>query len=152
MMGWQWHQHMQVIRTSLQTDNHASTSSLKFVCVGCFSCRPTNSVKALRHSVVTKFLQIYCFDGERITKIGHNLMYLLRAKLRWSLLHTVDSGTVFVLPTVMKIRHFVSFALRDMRCYWSHAPLTYQWSNTSRQPSIVDKKMAHDDDDNDRQY
>jgi len=27
MMGWQWHQldHMQIICTSLQTDNHAST-------------------------------------------------------------------------------------------------------------------------------
>ena len=32
MMGWQWHQldHMQVICTSLQTDNHASTSPLSF--------------------------------------------------------------------------------------------------------------------------
>ena len=32
MTGWQWHQldHMQVICTSLPTDNHASTSSLKF--------------------------------------------------------------------------------------------------------------------------
>jgi len=32
MMGWQWHQldHMQIIYTSLQTDNHASTSSLIF--------------------------------------------------------------------------------------------------------------------------
>jgi len=30
MMGWQWHQlyHMQIICTLLQTDNHASTSSL----------------------------------------------------------------------------------------------------------------------------
>jgi len=29
-MGWQWHQldHMQIICTSLQTDNHASTSPL----------------------------------------------------------------------------------------------------------------------------
>jgi len=28
MMGWQWHQldHMQIICTSLQTDDHASTS------------------------------------------------------------------------------------------------------------------------------
>jgi len=28
MMGWQWHQldHMQIICTSLQTDNHTSTS------------------------------------------------------------------------------------------------------------------------------
>jgi len=32
MMGWQWHQldHMQIICTSFQTDNHASTSSLNF--------------------------------------------------------------------------------------------------------------------------
>jgi len=32
MMGWQWHQleHMQIICTSLQTDNHASTSPLIF--------------------------------------------------------------------------------------------------------------------------
>jgi len=32
MMEWQWHQldHMQIICTSLQADNHASTSSLNF--------------------------------------------------------------------------------------------------------------------------
>jgi len=32
MMGWQWHQldHMQIIRISLHTDNHASTSPLSF--------------------------------------------------------------------------------------------------------------------------
>jgi len=32
MMGWQWRQldHMQIICTSLQTDKHASTSSLNF--------------------------------------------------------------------------------------------------------------------------
>jgi len=32
MMEWQWHQldHMQIICTLLQTDNHASTSSLSF--------------------------------------------------------------------------------------------------------------------------
>ena len=47
---WQWHQlgHMQVF-TSLQTDNHASISLLKFFLqAGCPSCRPTNSVKALK--------------------------------------------------------------------------------------------------------
>jgi len=33
MIGWQWHQldHMQIICTSLQTDNHAITLSLKFL-------------------------------------------------------------------------------------------------------------------------
>ena len=46
---WQWHQlgHMQVC-TLLQTDNHASTSLLSFLQAGCPSCRPTNSVKALK--------------------------------------------------------------------------------------------------------
>jgi len=46
---WQWHQlgHMQVC-TSIQTDNHASTPPLKFLQAGCPSCRPTNSVKALK--------------------------------------------------------------------------------------------------------
>jgi len=46
---WQWHQlgHMQVC-TSLQTDNHAITSPLSFLQAGCPSCRPTNSVKALK--------------------------------------------------------------------------------------------------------
>jgi len=46
---WQWHQlgRMQVC-TSLQTDNHASTPPLNFLQAGCPSCRPTNSVKALK--------------------------------------------------------------------------------------------------------
>jgi len=46
---WQWHQlgGMQVC-TLLQTDNHASTQPLSFLQAGCPSCRPTNSVKALK--------------------------------------------------------------------------------------------------------
>jgi len=46
---WQWHQlgHMQIC-TSLQTDNHAGTSLLSFLHAGCFSCRPANSIKALK--------------------------------------------------------------------------------------------------------
>jgi len=43
---WQWHElgHMQVCM-SLQTDNHATT---QFLQAGCPSCRPTNSIKALK--------------------------------------------------------------------------------------------------------
>jgi len=46
---WQWHQLgcMQDC-TSLQTDNHASTPPLSFLQAGCPSCRPTNSIKALK--------------------------------------------------------------------------------------------------------
>jgi len=38
--------------TSLQTDNHASTPPLCFLQAGCPSCRPTNSIKALKANVV----------------------------------------------------------------------------------------------------
>jgi len=46
---WQWRQlgRMQVC-TSLQRDNHASTPPLSFLQAGCPSCRPANSVKALK--------------------------------------------------------------------------------------------------------
>jgi len=46
---WQWLQlgYMQVC-TSLQTENHASTPPLRFLQAGCPSCRPTNSIKALK--------------------------------------------------------------------------------------------------------
>jgi len=46
---WHWRQlgHMQVC-TLLQRDNHASTPPLSFLQAGCPSCRPTNSVKALK--------------------------------------------------------------------------------------------------------
>jgi len=50
MMGWHWHQldHMQIIFTSLQTDNHASTSSLNFYWTGALpDAQPTVS-KALK--------------------------------------------------------------------------------------------------------
>jgi len=46
---WQWHQlgRMQVC-TLFQTDNHASTPPLSFLQAGCRSCRPANSIKALK--------------------------------------------------------------------------------------------------------
>jgi len=40
--------------TSLQTDNHASTPPLSFLQAGCPSCRPTNSVKALKANIAHK--------------------------------------------------------------------------------------------------
>ena len=46
---WQWHQVGDTqICTSIQTNNHASTPPLSFYRHGCPSCRPTNSVKALK--------------------------------------------------------------------------------------------------------
>jgi len=54
---WQWHQlgRMQVC-TLLQTDNHASTPPLSFLQAGYPSCRPTNSVKALKALYIFTYL------------------------------------------------------------------------------------------------
>jgi len=38
--------------TLLQTDNHTSTPPLSFLQAGCPSCRPTNSVKALKEKKI----------------------------------------------------------------------------------------------------
>ena len=59
---WQWHRldHMQVC-TSLQTDNHANTSLLSFLQAGCPSCRPTNSVKALKALILKNNATNTCF-------------------------------------------------------------------------------------------
>ena len=42
---------------SLQTDNYASTPPLSFLQAGCPSCRPTNSVKALKAHLEKGILQ-----------------------------------------------------------------------------------------------
>ena len=56
---WQWHPlgHMQVC-TSLQADNHASTPPLSFLQAGCPSCRPTDTVKALK-AMALKAVPLY---------------------------------------------------------------------------------------------
>jgi len=64
---WQWHQlgHMQV-STSLQTDNHSSTPPLSSLQAGCPSCRPTNSVKALK--ATTKYNEIINISSNGLGK------------------------------------------------------------------------------------
>jgi len=63
---WQWHQlgRMQVC-TSLQTDNHASTPPLSFLQAA--SCRPTNSIKALKWHMETGQNIAY----HQSTRLGH---------------------------------------------------------------------------------
>ena len=53
---WQWHQlgHMQLC-ISLQTDNYAMQPTTQFLQAGCPSCRPTNSVTALKAYSIYEF-------------------------------------------------------------------------------------------------
>ena len=82
---WQWHQpgNMQVC-TSLQTDNHASTPQLSFLQAGCPSCRPTNSVKALKAQKITA--------GNEYKKqiLTYTCSHVQNYKHSAKLLHTAD--------------------------------------------------------------
>ena len=66
-MEWQWHQvnHMQIICTSLQADNHTSTSSLNFLQAGCWSptqqCQ-SNSVNQKLNKATETCFQLLCVD------------------------------------------------------------------------------------------
>jgi len=56
--------------TSLQTDNHASTPPLSFLQAGCLSCRPTNSVKALKATtlnIAVKLLHVKLVASQSLT-------------------------------------------------------------------------------------
>jgi len=70
---WQWHQleHMQVC-TSLQTDNLANTPPLSFLQAGCPSCRPTNSVKALKDQHSTAVSGPNTNTGPAVTRVGRH--------------------------------------------------------------------------------
>ena len=64
---WQWHQlgHVQVC-TLVQTDNHASPPPLSFLQAGCPSCRPTNSVKALKAASLTYQQSVFkCYHSDK---------------------------------------------------------------------------------------
>jgi len=80
MIGWQWYQldHMQIICTSLQTDNRASTSPLSFYRLDAF---PAAQSTASKHWCTRCLLQtimlvcLYVFYVRRLTYL--HIMHLL---------------------------------------------------------------------------
>jgi len=50
--------------TSLQTDNHASTSPLSFLQAGCPSCRPTNSASTMQKKLFSGLRSAWAALGE----------------------------------------------------------------------------------------
>jgi len=51
---WQWNPLIMIMQVcaSLQTNNHTTTPPRSFLQAGCPSCRPTNSVKALKAKLI----------------------------------------------------------------------------------------------------
>jgi len=100
---WQWHQlgHTQVC-TSLQSDNHASTPPLGFLQAGCPSCRPTNSVKALKATTRRSFVTEKCKQKDGFYLALHRAESWSRADaaeqapmMFLSVFHTLADGAVF---------------------------------------------------------
>ena len=93
---WQWHQLGRVqVSTLLQTDNHTNTPPHSFLQTGCPSCRPTNSVKAVKANTHTYY---YTSGTEQQWSI------LTRSRLRssCSLCDISDwAWTTFRIPPVM---------------------------------------------------
>jgi len=86
---WRWHQlgHMQVC-TTLQTDNHANTPPLSFLQAGCPSCRPTNSIKALKAlDMEQKYVTVLCIPLVTSALCVGLQLYTVRQK----------NGTTFLL-------------------------------------------------------
>jgi len=61
---WQWHQLRHASLHLDPADNHASIPPLSFLQAGCPSCRPTNSVKALK-AAVDIINEIFCTTTSR---------------------------------------------------------------------------------------
>jgi len=66
--------------TSLQTDNHASTSPLSFLQAGCPSCRPTNSVKALKAFASVTKLKIGMAKAGAFIGTPHNALACIHCR------------------------------------------------------------------------
>jgi len=75
--------------TSLQTDNHASTPPLSFLQAGCPSCRPTNSVKALKAPKL-----------ESISKISKRRYYLAAHR---RVVNVLTSNSAFLIFDVLVV-------------------------------------------------
>ena len=70
--------HVQVC-TSLQTDNHAHTPPLSFLQAGCPSCRPTNSIKALKACKLLQREHVLIISAELLIMCWMHLTSFLNA-------------------------------------------------------------------------
>ena len=114
---WQWNPlgHMQVC-TSLQTDNHASTPPLSFLQAGCPSCRPTNSVKALKaQSADSALMLIVCLPVVSVSLSVHMASSCQPVALLQSvLIHSVIANLLFKFHLLENIFCGLFFSLHTI--------------------------------------
>jgi len=139
--------------TSLQTDNHANTPQLSFLQARCPSCRPTNSVKALKacesneqcstisaaarrpswRLVCSRFTQLtmLLFDSwwHLACKCTQLQPMYSRLSLNWMLAMCIRSITVHVMCVcIVLIGWRPWFATRDNHAWWQPDSVGWRWS------------------------
>ena len=107
---WQWHQlgHMQAC-TSLQTGNHASNPQLSFLQAGCPSCRPANSVKALK-----VLHRPYTWYGQKCGE-PHAGVWFQRLRYAYACGHTVRRTLITDAGQKLETNDIGSCANRNVR-------------------------------------
>jgi len=121
MMGWQWHQldHMQ----SFSPCSRHITSSLSFLQAGCPSCRPTNSVKALKTRILQQKINrklkpglvasyIYDLWPENAQRCRPEVVYTRRAKLVTLTRYIGVRSIVMSVSVCLSVRSHVSKTTR----------------------------------------
>jgi len=107
MMGWQWHQpdHTQIICMPLQTDNHASSSSLKFFTGQMLFLMPNQQCQSTKRSLRSS-------DSHQLVKPRHNLSFGSRA-FRISAAHIWNS-----LPTNIREAQSLLIFRRHLKMHY----------------------------------
>ena len=131
MMGWQWHQlnHIQIICTSLQTDNHASTSSLRvFYRPDALPAAQPTASKHWRHKYCFLYCEVLC-SAYAYNCLPLCLLYVTRGRcsvLLWR--HYIQyCVSMYITSTVRCYALPVLWILHMQEVCWSSA--TKGWLN-----------------------
>jgi len=138
-MGWQWHQldRMQIIRTTLQTDNHTSTSPLSFYRPDALTAdQPTAS----KHWSYTKILtciyhthqhcKISCQSQQTITAIVSNHLILIMPwrKTAYHYAHAPKTDNfIDVAQLINALKTSVSPVTKNSQAYCDSYQLCKYW-------------------------
>jgi len=118
MMGWQWHQldHMQILCTSLQTDNHASTSPLTFYSPDALPAAQPTASKHWRHYV---YLYVCCIKSECLFSVKSMQSFLSPVVKSYSSNNGMQRKMLSYISKQhsYKIYSFVSFIPFCLQCF-----------------------------------
>ena len=118
--------------TSLQTDNYASTPPPSFLQAGCPSCRPTNSVKALKANLLQQ-LQQKMHSPQCRLYLNPKLSFWQRNFRNYALvLSAADISSYLCETHIMNVAHYVQTTMQHLQLSNVHNHLSHTWHFTNK--------------------